>query len=229
MVIRNIAFVPATPRQVDYIREVLLPKYLVHPNHQSRLLETIEQGRLAKDVASQTIDWIKRQPLRPAEVVVPTEQETIDRMQAEMENYDGEAAGYGTPASPSPIHTVTQSANPWPSAVDSIAPGRYAIEWYDGDESDGRTVVKFYKVDKPTEGRWAGRTFVNVQASDEFYPVRNPSTRQEILTLIARDPKAAMLRYGQELGHCGHCGRTLTDETSRALGIGPVCRGKLGW
>jgi hypothetical protein len=68
-----------------------------------------------------------------------------------------------------------------------------------------------------------------VQASDELYPVRNKIARDEILNLIAANPKEAMLRYGKELGHCGHCGRTLTDETSRSLGIGPVCRGKLGW
>jgi len=30
--------------------------------------------------------------------------------------------------------------------------------------------------------------------------------------------------YGTELGECGVCGRTLTDEKSRAYGIGPVCR-----
>jgi hypothetical protein len=111
--------------------------------------------------------------------------------------------------------------SPWTSAIDALTPGRYAIQW------DG--VVKFYKVDKPTEGRWAGYTFVSVQASDDLYPVRNKTQRQEILSLIARDPKAAMLLYGQEIGSCGHCGRTLTDETSRAFGVGPVCREKLGW
>lgn len=34
--------------------------------------------------------------------------------------------------------------------------------------------------------------------------------------------------YGQELGHCGRCGRTLTNEASRYLGIGPECATK-GW
>ena len=30
-------------------------------------------------------------------------------------------------------------------------------------------------------------------------------------------------------GSCGHCGRTLTNEESRARGIGPICAGKMGW
>lgn len=110
-----------------------------------------------------------------------------------------------------------------------VPAGRYAIVVGDSDpEGDGST-VKFYKVDRPTEGRWAGRTFVNVQASDDFYPVRNGSERAKILTAIAADPQAAMLRYGVELGSCGHCGRTLTNEESRARGIGPICASKMGW
>jgi hypothetical protein len=47
--------------------------------------------------------------------------------------------------------------------------------------------------------------------------------------IIAAGPKEAMLRYGQEIGSCGHCGRTLTNDESRAYGIGPVCRKGKGW
>lgn len=32
--------------------------------------------------------------------------------------------------------------------------------------------------------------------------------------------------YGTELGHCGLCGRELTDESSRERGIGPTCAEK---
>lgn len=35
---------------------------------------------------------------------------------------------------------------------------------------------------------------------------------------------AARERYGREIGRCGICNRTLTDEESRRIGIGPVCR-----
>lgn len=106
----------------------------------------------------------------------------------------------------------------------SVVPsGRYAVI----DPAD--EVLKFYKVDNVTEGRWAGRTFLSIQASDELYAVKNAQTRTAILVRIAEDPKEAMLLYGKELGHCGHCRRTLTNEVSRELGIGPICRGKMGW
>lgn len=105
-------------------------------------------------------------------------------------------------------------------AVDVHA-GRYAVT-LPGEQ------LRFYRVDRPTEGRWAGRTFVNMYASDERYPVRGERAR-EVLALIAAAPQEAMERYGRELGKCGHCGRTLTDEESRARGIGPVCAGRMGW
>lgn len=35
--------------------------------------------------------------------------------------------------------------------------------------------------------------------------------------------------FGRLYGVCVRCGRTLTDEGSIALGIGPVCAGKEGW
>lgn len=105
-------------------------------------------------------------------------------------------------------------------AVENTVPaGRYAI----GEQG----ATKFYRVDKPTEGRWAGYVFVKVQASDEHHPVKNQAARLAILTAIAQDVRGALVRYGMEIGECGVCGRTLTDADSRAYGIGPICRGKL--
>lgn len=82
-------------------------------------------------------------------------------------------------------------------------------------------IVKFYEVNNVTEGKWAGFTFVNAQASDDYHKVgREASAR--ILAEIAVDPLAAMKLYGIELGKCGHCGRVLTSDW-RKVGIGPVC------
>jgi hypothetical protein len=97
-----------------------------------------------------------------------------------------------------------------------LTSGRYAVE-HDG-------VLKFYKLDRPTSGRWKGYTFLKVQASDDLHRIRGKMA-EEVIKLIEADPQRAMERYGQELGMCGRCGRTLTDETSREIGIGPVCRG----
>lgn len=136
------------------------------------------------------------------------------------------------------FHDAAQRAYPWQvqhigdcpatpvvTAVSQPPPdvpaGRYAI--------DGPNGLTFYRVDRPTEGKWAGRTFVSVQAGPNLFPVRDAGARLGILAVIARDPAAASMRYGRELGHCGVCGLELTNQESRARGIGPVCAGKMGW
>jgi uncharacterized protein DUF6011 len=95
-----------------------------------------------------------------------------------------------------------------------IPKGYYAVE---GDS------MKFYRVTK-----WNGRTFIKVQASDELHPITNPATRHAIFTAIrTAGADQAMALYGQHIGRCGRCRRTLTDATSRSLGIGPECRKKM--
>lgn len=104
-----------------------------------------------------------------------------------------------------------------------VPEGRYAVTGPDG-------ATKFYRIDRPTEGRWAGYVFVKVQAGDDLHNVRNRGDRQRIFRQILADGiETAMLRYGKELGHCGHCGRTLTNPESLERGIGPVCASKMGF
>lgn len=112
-------------------------------------------------------------------------------------------------AAPAPVATTEGT---------EVPAGRYALR------VDG--VVKFYRLDRPTEGKWAGYTFLKAQASDELYPIRNRAEKERIIAEIGRDIQAAATLYGVELGRCYECGRKLTDETSRALGIGPDCRSK---
>lgn len=115
------------------------------------------------------------------------------------------------PATTNPVNLATyrQVEGKKPKAI------RYALRDEDG-------TVKFYRV-KP--GYKPGVFFVDVQASDDYFPIRNYGARTAILARIANDPDAALALYGQELGSCGHCGRTLTSEY-RNLGIGPVCINK---
>lgn len=120
---------------------------------------------------------------------------------------------------------MAKTATPAPAAAApsvDVPAGRYAVETEEGH-------LAFYKVDRPTEGRWAGYTFVKLQVSDDEQRLPSRAAEQGVLRKIAEDPQAAMLRYGREIGSCGHCGRTLTNEESREAGIGPVCRAKMDW
>lgn len=95
---------------------------------------------------------------------------------------------------------------------EGVIPGRYAIDTVEG--------LKFYYIAK---SGWMGR-----KSSDNTLPICK-SERIAALTEIARDARTASLAYGKEFGHCGVCGRGLTDEESRAAGIGPVCAENTGW
>jgi hypothetical protein len=106
-------------------------------------------------------------------------------------------------------HQAVRPARP------EVPEGRYAIE-------NGEGVLRFYHVEVSDKGRYD----VRVQASDELHPLPNWTIARAVLAEIEKDPKAAAIRYGLELGVCGKCGRTLTNESSRAAGIGPVCAGK---
>lgn len=99
-------------------------------------------------------------------------------------------------------------------------------------------VTKFFRIDRvlDADNRWFGWSFVKIQAGDELHKQgsQRPNSNvyvgasQDYLAEIVKDEEAAYRLYGTELGRCGVCGRTLTNEESRAYGIGPDCREKMG-
>jgi hypothetical protein len=76
----------------------------------------------------------------------------------------------------------------------------HVMYWPFGAELDGeichrcavhRAAAMRARVDRPTEGRWAGYTFVNVQAGPNYHPVRGNGARG----MLAQD------RPGPQGGH----------------------------
>lgn len=112
------------------------------------------------------------------------------------------------------------AATPAVTDFPEVPAGRYAIRTNDGAHND----IAFYKVDRPTEGKWAGRVFVKLMQSDEEIALNHAAQRGVLARIAEVGPEAASALYGQEIGKCGVCGRTLTNDDSRAVGIGPKCR-----
>ena len=76
-------------------------------------------------------------------------------------------------------------------------------------------------VDDEYQGKLVGTNFIAMRnAAPETVPT---------LAEIAADPASAAVRYGRKTGTCSCCGRELTDESSIAAGIGPVCATKWGF
>lgn len=88
--------------------------------------------------------------------------------------------------------------------------------------------VNFYEVRMPFTGKWAGFLFVDHVVSEEHYPVKGRA-KFDILRELERDLEGALALYGQEEQRCGICHRNLTNDLSREIGIGPICRSKAGF
>lgn len=131
------------------------------------------------------------------------------------------------------------------------APTRTNLSWDNGkgradtsiDREDGIYVVdgdgdsKIYKVYQTQRGISCVKQLaidwdlVNDKSGEE--PGHNPAEWQYLGRTDRHLPAAARKmsideakQFGKIYGFCVRCGRTLTDETSIAEGIGPVCAGK---
>jgi hypothetical protein len=152
--------------------------------------------------------------------------EWITRLRNKIESYNGtsvdivQAQRPATGASAELVSLLAGLHEPVEAHPDrGMILRRYALDGFEtGNE------VRFYKLRESKRGK----RYLVAQVSDEERMV--PWGEALIVARrIAADPMAAMLRYGTELGSCGHCGRTLTNDESRALGIGPKCRQGFGF
>ena len=111
----------------------------------------------------------------------------------------------------------------------SVLSGYYAVP-------DGDTRLKLRVTHPRKDSNWFGHTFVNdggAYGSRQDFGRQAPGEHyvgdvQEQLAAILADPIEAQAAYGQLTGTCGTCGRHLEDKVSVEIGIGPVCRKKLG-
>jgi hypothetical protein len=194
----------ATDKQLAYIKGLAEDRQM-SDDHRSSILARVEAREVTFDRAR---DWIPRLKALPMRTQPTSDWTAGDRIKVQYEEHeldDGKnhRIGYITGAGE---HRIPR--------------GRYALESAGADWANDTT---FFKVWVGERGGWS----IKVQASDEEYAINKWETKLWVLREIAKDPEAALRRYGRELGKCGICGRTLTNDLSRELGIGPVCRTKL--
>jgi|GEM_PF-5272919 len=97
--------------------------------------------------------------------------------------------------------------------------GHYAVH-----DKDGK--LQFFKLARFPRSERRG---VTASPSCKLVLGGKPDTRiagtfaAELVTRALENPAGAAMRYAQELGRCSRCNRTLTDEASRARGLGPEC------
>jgi hypothetical protein len=171
-----------------------------------------------KDCSQVLVTTVPAADVRSAQAQMDAELERINQRSADRQTNGHETgwAPYRRSAGGSAFGRMKDAAAKLPA----LPHARYAVQH--------QGTLKFYQVDKPG-GRWKGYTFLRVWASDEKHPVKSYDTMAEVFALIAVDPQAAMRAFTDKIGQCAICGRTLTHETSRANGVGPVCGAKMGY
>jgi hypothetical protein len=101
--------------------------------------------------------------------------------------------------------------------------------YYATPSATGNNDLDFWRVVRPTKGKWVGYVFANrIVGGQGPIRLRRQESEAAIERIAAEGVDKARVLYGQKLGQCGNCNKSLTDEVSRAYGIGPECRKKLG-
>lgn len=102
------------------------------------------------------------------------------------------------------------------------------------ENESGSLTFLLIDVIKDPKSKWNGWAFVKQQTGPDETRIGSQRPGQTyvgqwavLIDKVLADPMAAVVRYGNELGHCGVCGLPLTNEESREAGIGPVCRAKI--
>ena len=109
------------------------------------------------------------------------------------------------------------------AAVAKVAPGRYALRRSTPDSAGN--MINFFKVFETRRGNMIRLLIAN--GGGDYSEVRLSVAHQIAAAYhIAEDAMAAMVLYGRETATCGRCGRALSNDASRAAGIGPECAKK---
>jgi hypothetical protein len=111
-------------------------------------------------------------------------------------------------------------------AIVTVPAGRYAIKGQDGS-------IDFYQVDRPTQGKWAGYTFIKllVGSVGSFNEIRQSKASSASILAKIEDMGAEVSArlFGQATQTCGHCSSPLSTPQSRCSGYGETCASKHGY
>lgn len=195
-----------TDAQAKYIRDLLDQREVADESREKALAEL---PYLAKGDASRWIERLRSLPYRERRADDATSESRFWRTALKDVTTDADKA---------------EIKIPYLTDGNVVVPrGSYALET---TSPDATNALAFYKV-------WIGNYGGNFWAIYHLIgPEQQKVPRQQaaaILDKIAANPGEAAKRYGLEIGKCGICGRRLTNDLSRELGIGPICRANWGW
>lgn len=190
----------ASQKQLDFLF-TLARERDIDEDKRNEILARIERKDIRKSLAS---EWITRLLAKPKRADF-SDRPTVSYEDIELDN--GETRRVGRVLVPN-------------AEGKSVLAGRYGIDTSDDERFVNDTT--FFKIWVGDRGGWKVRMFKSDDEVDLAFP-----TQIAVVKVIAKDPEKAMALFGHEFGKCGVCGRGLTNDLSREIGIGPVCRTRL--
>lgn len=237
--------ITATAKQISFIEKLVEERaeVLAIPDP-AAFVATIQAQRLTKEGASSLIDKLLATKV-PVKQVAPS---GSSHSNLPINRYGGKcvlcgnqvAAGGGTYRKAGGRWETLHLPGECPEAVVAEAPadrigvivgdlpdGYYAIPCISTESGNDLTFFRLSTNKGVVNPANKGRRHINqvVGGHGDTAYVSAEWARKAVETLRAFGVDDAAALYGQKLGHCGRCGRTLTDEESRARGIGPTCAG----
>lgn len=127
------------------------------------------------------------------------------------------------------IHNIPRlpgkKAGPTDKVLPDVPEGFYAVP-----DLTKQNDYKFLRVDRPTEGQWAGMTFGHqVVGGKPAFKIQFESLLGLLRQISEMGAVESGMLYARELRRCRHCGRHLTKYASRVLSAGPDCAEKHGY
>lgn len=230
----------ATAKQIDFIAKLVAERaeVLSIPDP-AAFVSTLNTQRITKQGASALIEKLlaTKVPVAPAAATPSPDA----RGSLPSNRYGGKCVLCGVQVAAG-AGTYRRNAGRWetlhlPGQCPAVEP-KVSLNDIIGDVPDGYYAIPcigesgndltFFRV-STNQGRVnpsnKGRRYVGhvVGGHGEIDHVSDAWVTRAIEALRAFGIAEAAALYGQKLGHCGICGRTLTDEESRARGIGPTC------
>lgn len=243
---------PASAAQLGLIERLVTERsQAVEVDNVAAFITVLRDERLTKSGASVLIDELFK---RPVNVVPPAAGVVDNRNGAPFNRYSGDCVlcgqavgaregtyrrgargGWETlhlpnecPAPQAVVAADTKTPDSWAAAqalVDQLPGGNYAIPSITGtnDLTFFRIVVNQGRVNPANKGRKYFRHIVGGHNPDDM-KVSPAFVIKAVEAAKAVGPAQAQALYGRTFTICGRCGRQLTDEYSRQVGIGPECR-----
>lgn len=193
--------VPATERQISFLTNLM--------QQWADLKERIGEPVDAAAIDERKSYYANHASKSEASKAISATLEAVDQLKERLRKLD--------------IRTDAASPIAGLPSPEVVPAGCYAL---DTENPNSINRVAFYQVDRPTKGKWAGFAFVKLQVADDLQRMSQKSGLAILNRIVEVGAAEASARYGRELGICGVCGRTLTNDESRAAGIGPVCKNK---